>query len=277
MNYVFSNLNFAIFGLDGIDLNEEFQSFRTEDISNPNCNIKIIYTDTIKDIQRKPVFYGERSFLIYNTLKGESRIFLEYYSGNRIAMLEDYGDQKTLWLLNKKQWSEKRLLNCLALEKTMNELGRIILHASFIETEKGAVLFTAPSGTGKSTQAELWNKYRGTEIINGDRASIWKYKNKWWAGGIPWSGTSGITKNKKMPLKAIVILKQGSENKVNILPVITKLKYLLEQTTINPWNQQMLLRSQEILTQVCMEVPILQLSCRPDRESVEVLAKELGR
>lgn len=159
----------------------------------------------------------------------------------------------------------------------MSEKGRFILHSSFIETEKGAVLFTAPSGTGKSTQADLWEKYRGIEIINGDRSGIWKENDIWMAGGVPWCGTSGIMKNKMMPLRAIVILRQGAENEIQQMRFPMKVGRILEQITVNPWNKEMLLTAQIFCMTLCKEVPIILLSCRPDEGAVEVLERELER
>ena len=52
------------------------------------------------------------------------------------------------------------------------------LHASVINWKDKGILFSAPSGTGKSTQADLWKKYEGAKVINGDRALIRKRKRR---------------------------------------------------------------------------------------------------
>lgn len=178
-------------------------------------------------------------------------------------------------LKNEKLLQELDLINCLALEKTLSECGRFVLHSSFIKTMGGAVLFTAPSGTGKSTQAELWKRYKNAGIINGDRAGIWKAGSKWMAGGVPWCGTSGIMQNEILPLKAVVILRQGSENQIMEMSIPAKAGRLLEQLTVNPWNQEMLISAQIFCLKLCQEIPIIQLVCRPDKDAVEVLEKEL--
>ncbi len=74
-------------------------------------------------------------------------------------------------------------------------------------TKYGAVLFTAPSGTGKSTQAELWRKHRGASIINGDCTLIAEDDGVFTAFGFPFSGTSGIFENRKAPIAAVVYLR----------------------------------------------------------------------
>ena len=63
-------------------------------------------------------------------------------------------------------------LGPLALEKHVLNHGGIVLHCSYIKYKEKAILFSAPSGTGKSTQASLWEQHRGAKTINGDRALL---------------------------------------------------------------------------------------------------------
>ena len=59
---------------------------------------------------------------------------------------------------------------------------RIIhLHSSYIIYHDKAILFTGPSGIGKTTQAELWRDYQGAEIINGDVTLIRKWDGRYCA------------------------------------------------------------------------------------------------
>ena len=89
-------------------------------------------------------------------------------------------------------------------------------HASFIEYAGQAILFTAASGTGKSTQAELWRVHRGAEVLNGDKAAV-KLEGTPLACGLPFCGTSGICVNRDVPLRAVVVLSQGPDNTVSRL------------------------------------------------------------
>ena len=79
-----------------------------------------------------------------------------------------------------------------------------ILHASYILYRGEAILFSAPSGTGKSTQAAFWKEHRGAEIINGDRVLVIKRDGVFYACGVYVSGTSGIcgTVSKACPAAA---------------------------------------------------------------------------
>ena len=49
----------------------------------------------------------------------------------------------------------------LALERRLVKKDSMVLHCAYVEYKGEAVLFSAPSETGKTTQANLWEKYRG--------------------------------------------------------------------------------------------------------------------
>ena len=110
--------------------------------------------------------------------------------------------------------SAKNALEESGIFRMLAEHGGVVLHSSYIITQRGeALLFSAPSGTGKSTQAELWRSYAGAKVINGDRALV-KAENGVTANGILFSGTSGISENVTAPLRAIVLLRQSEKNEI---------------------------------------------------------------
>ena len=104
-----------------------------------------------------------------------------------------------------------------ALERRMLQKDSFILHSAYIRHRGRAILFSAPSGTGKSTQASLWAQYAGAEIINGDRALLQKVQDCWMARGWPVCGTSGICQNADARLSAVVLLRQAKKNAVRRL------------------------------------------------------------
>ena len=147
----------------------------------------------------------------------------------------------------------------------------MILHSSFIIHNNESILFTAPSGTGKSTQASLWEKYKGAEIINGDRSAIGTRNGEYFAYGLPFCGSSNICKNKEAPLKAIVVLKQAKENSVRRLSKIEAFKILLGQVAINRWNKKDMELAMTLIEELIEKVPVVMFSCRPDKEATDVL------
>ena len=152
----------------------------------------------------------------------------------------------------------------------------LILHSSFIIHNNKSILFTAPSGTGKSTQAGLWEKYKDAEIINGDRSAIGVRNNEYFAYGIPFSGSSKICKNKEAKINVIVALEQSKENSVRKLSKIEAVKILLSQVAINRWNKEEMKIVMSLIEQLIEKVPVLLLSCRPDKAATDVLSEYLN-
>lgn len=149
----------------------------------------------------------------------------------------------------------------------------IVLHSSYIASYNEAILFTAPSGGGKSTQAELWKKYKNAEIVNGDKSIIGKENGKWYAYGIPFSGSSEYCLNRTCALKAIVILDKGPLN--TLIPVgIRGFSNVFSQVTVNPWDKEFCNKAMDLVMDVCNEVPIYYYSCTKTPEAVEVLYQE---
>ena len=160
--------------------------------------------------------------------------------------------------------------NHLAIENVLCAFQGFILHASIVSFKKIGILFSAPSGTGKSTQAQLWEKYKQAETLNGDRAFIRKIKSEFWTYGSPLAGSSGIYKNKKVKIGAIIILKQAKKNTIRKLGAKEAFSHLYRETLINAWDKNFVTAIVEILSDAVVHIPIYELSCRPDKESVEL-------
>lgn len=167
----------------------------------------------------------------------------------------------------------------LSLERRMNEHNCYVLHSSYIVYKDEAILFTAPSGTGKSTQADLWKKYRDIRIINGDRTLLTYEEGRFYANGWPICGSSEICHNERYPLKAIVMLDQGPINEIKELSNIEKTKRLIQEITINYHNQGYLDNALSFIDRLITNTTIINLSCTISEEAVDVLdsfLKEVG-
>lgn len=169
-------------------------------------------------------------------------------------------------------FSEQFLLGSAGLEHILADYGRVILHSSFLAYKGSAVLFSAPSGTGKSTQAELWRQNRpDTEIINGDRSVLSCDNGQVMAHGIPFCGTSGISLNKSLPVRAIVVLRQSGKNEIQRLGEKEAFALLFSECGVNRWSKEDTERVTELLCQVVARVPVFYYACRPDKTAVDVL------
>lgn len=119
-------------------------------------------------------------------------------------------------------------LSTLLFTEIMRKEKMAVIHASAISYNNQAILFSAPSGTGKSTQAELWIKNIENSIyINDDKPVLSIEKEKIIVWGNPWSGKTINNNNLRIPLKAIVYLEQSKTNEVIFLNDFEKVKYTM--------------------------------------------------
>lgn len=165
----------------------------------------------------------------------------------------------------------KNLLELLGLEWLLLQFDGILLHASLVAWEGKGILFCAPSGTGKSTQARLWQRYCGSRTLNGDRAGIRCEEGVWKAWGLPFAGTSGIYRNESVTIRAVVLLCQGNENSIVPVRPLDAFKGLFPQCNARRWDGDFMDRLTQVLSELVGAVPCYRLTCRPDQEAVELL------
>lgn len=154
--------------------------------------------------------------------------------------------------------------------------GVLHLHSAFVLINGQALIFTGPSGIGKTTQAELWRDYQDAMIVNGDACLLRRMEDdRWWAFGTPIHGSSPYCENEKAPIAAIITLEQGEENVLTRMDDFSALSYCLpefyrpkmdEETEDIFWNS---------VDSLFQSVPVYHLVCRPDREATELVKKEI--
>lgn len=172
---------------------------------------------------------------------------------------------------NHRLFTRSNILNFLALEEGLLSYNAFILHSSFISWRGSGIVFTAPSGTGKSTQADLWHEYEGAEIYNGDRTIIRRIDNVYHGFGSPYAGSSGIYRNETAPIKAIIVLTQAPENRIERLNGKQAFLPLYKETLMNTWNPEYMSAMTDLLMDAAAKIPIYHLACRPDKEAVELV------
>ncbi len=170
---------------------------------------------------------------------------------------------------------ERYMWSTIGLAESLLYLDSLLMHASFIEVNGEAILFTAPSGTGKSTQAELWRRFGGAKVINGDKAGLCCVDGKVYACGVPFCGTSGICENKNLPLKAIVELGQSTQNTVKKLTTVGGLQAVLGNTYIDMQTPGVPVKCVELINKILRTVNVYHLDCTPDERAVEALKSAL--
>ena len=166
------------------------------------------------------------------------------------------------------------LLSTVGLHRKLLRLGHVLLHASYIEFQGKAILFLGPSGTGKSTQADLWNRYANAPILNGDRVLLSQKDGTWYVHGYPCCGSSYICVNRTLPLGAIVVLQQDPENRIEELSAARRICALTPAMEFYPWDSWEVDTAFRFAEQLSVQT-MLRLCCRADEEAVSVLRKYL--
>jgi len=153
------------------------------------------------------------------------------------------------------------------------------LHASAVEMNGEAYLFSGNSGVGKSTHTRLWIEQYAPDacVFNDDKPALRYLDGSWYAFGTPWCGKDGINRNSKVPLKGICFLKQGTENRIIRLTPMQALPKLLSQTLrrrLDETQMQLVLDHIQLLIQ---KVPIYELENRPEPEAARLSYETMRR
>mgnify|MGYP002512484484 CR=1 FL=1 len=160
--------------------------------------------------------------------------------------------------------------------RALLDFSGIQLHASAIAVDGKAYLFSAASGTGKSTQAALWEQFRGAQLINGDRAGVFVEPDGVFARGIPYCGSSGVNRNVCLRVKCIVSLSQAPVTSIAPLTGLRAFRQIWEGCTVNLWDRQAVMACSELVSQVVQRVPVFHLACTPDCSAVEALEQAIN-
>jgi hypothetical protein len=154
--------------------------------------------------------------------------------------------------------------------------GYMSLHASAIDYKGDAILFAAPSKTGKSTHARMWReKFRGDVVmINDDKPLIFKEGETFFAAGTPFSGKQSLNHNIVRPLKAIIFLEQSAHDEIIQLSMTESLirlvKNMLRPRDEETWNELLY-----IINELISEVPIYLLKATKSLSSVDLVHSTL--
>lgn len=146
----------------------------------------------------------------------------------------------------------------------------VYFHSALVEYKDQGILFLGPSGIGKTTQAELWNNYRNALIINGDRAFVQETADSFLGWGTPWHGSSPYCENASVPVHAMVVLKQSSENSIRELTGFEKVTAVSTSVFYPRWLENGMELCLETLDHFLSRVPVYELSCRPDEDAVKL-------
>ena len=140
------------------------------------------------------------------------------------------------------------------------------VHASAVMLDGKAYLFSADSGTGKSTHTEKWCRLFGARYLNDDKPAVRLENGVWMAYGTPWSGKHDLSAPERVPVGGIAFLKRGDENSIVPMEPKDAVTRLFPQTM---WrlSREKMLKQLELVDDLLKNVPLWELTCQNNDEA----------
>ena len=157
------------------------------------------------------------------------------------------------------------------IAEQMTAFDTILFHGSCIAVDGMGYLFTAKSGTGKSTHTQLWREYFGDRavMVNDDKPLVRVTERGTLIYGTPWDGKHRLSRNISVPLRAICILERGEENQIREIDMDEMLPKLLLQA-YRPMNPAGTKELMEVFDRMAETVKFYRMQCNMDVSAAEM-------
>lgn len=262
-------------------------------IAGLKININLIYENEFKPLKNYQInsdsdYFINSSFNEFNEELNEPYLITEFYDKYKIdnkiiqkqkknnkyyATIEYLPNGVNIYNDVNNKFIDEYLLTQYAINYLVcNNTDTILFHSSTISYNNMGIAFSAKSGTGKSTQRKIWEKYSDAKVINDDKNFITLKDNKLYISPNPWCGKHFKENNINSTLNAVVFLYQ---NKINEFKEISKskaFKLLLGQIlqpdndNIDKWNN---------IVDKILELPIYLYGCNMESDAFKVLNERI--
>ena len=201
------------------------------------------------------------------------------YEANRLFCADFFSDAKNPDIISSVSEEEidaeiaeynvslsRRYCECIclyrAIAKQLPEFDRFVFHGASVKVGDKGYIFTAPSGTGKSTHIGLLMKHFPGEvsIINGDKPIIGILGDTAKVYSCPWAGKEDWKANTSAPLGGIILLKRGMTNRISQISPVEYFDELIKQAYL-PKGGEMMLKTLDLLDKLSEIVPFYLLEC----------------
>ncbi len=192
----------------------------------------------------------------------------EYTKGSpRVAAPDTYGDDylETLALYRK-------------IAEALTARNILLFHGSVVAVDGQAYIFTAPSGTGKSTHTRLWRELLGDKaiMVNDDKPLFRFDSGEVRAFGTPWRGKHALGSNISAPVAGICLIKQAPDNHIEPVNGMQGLPWLLQQS-YRPKNTLGAQQYLDMVMRLSKQIPLWQLDCTPTIEAARLSYTTMSR
>ncbi len=262
--------------------NREFEPFFTQ-VAEPDIYAIVRKTEQLPDIPEETISVDTCYKVAVDKQGNIQRFFFEmtakpdYYAA---ATYDTSGTEVVVEYLEEYVHCVSEIKNTffhLGFAAILLHRNKLCLHASCVDTPLGGILFSGVSGIGKSTQAELWCKYRGARQINGDRPILSKEGQSWLAWGSPYAGSSKVYVNESCPVTAIILLKQAKDCSLRKLSLSEAFRGVWAGLTVHSWDAAFVEKASALAVELVQAVPVYEFRCTPDEKAVDFLEMELRK
>lgn len=158
------------------------------------------------------------------------------------------------------------------------DFGVVLCHGSVVELDGKAFMFSAPSGTGKSTHARMWREAFGDRVImiNDDKPLLKFTDDGVYAYGTPWDGKHHLSTNKCAKLAGICFLHQAEKNSIKQIGPEDSIALLMNQI-YRPRTTEGLIMTMDYADKLISDVPMYSMGCTISREAAEMAYKAMNK
>ena len=154
----------------------------------------------------------------------------------------------------------------------------LLFHGSAIAVDGDGYLFTAHSGTGKSTHTRLWMQVLGDRavMVNDDKPFLELTANGVILHGSPWSGKHGLDANISVPLKGLCFLERGTENHIAPISAETVLP-MLQKQAYQPLIEAKEANFLHLVDWLSASVPLWKLACNKNPDAATLAFETMSK
>ena len=157
----------------------------------------------------------------------------------------------------------------------------LLFHGSASAMDHEAYIFTAKSGTGKSTHTRLWRKAFGEKVfmVNDDKPLLKITEDGVYVCGTPWNGKHRMSTNTEVKLKRLCILERAAENHIEKVEgeALRKAYPLIVQQTYRSSDPAAMMKTMSLIDELIQKVPVYRLGCNMDPEAAYVAYEGMNR
>ncbi len=165
------------------------------------------------------------------------------------------------------RYLENNAVHAILAEKLV-DYGVLLTHGSAICVDGRAYIFTAKSGTGKSTHAGLWRELfkERAFMINDDKPLLKVGDTGVMVYGTPWNGKHGLGRNACAPLEAIAYLNRAQNNRAERMSAAEAYPVLVQQSYSSK-DAGTLRKILDMEKRIIQTVPFYRLWCNMEPEA----------